>query len=461
MIVTVLFLGMTVNASRVFVYNLIDKDGYIMRTHVSIVTEAPELFDGVDLAAGDIKTPDTVLTKLISEYMSDSDYIRFVEINAEREGELIVPEDEIEIRFSCRLGSGNITDYMGENYRVFRIENDECVPLTITDENELSVSVLSDKFGLFAIIYDPNIFSAQFYSDYDDTLYYEKTNMPADCTELDIEQPKRDGYVFTKWTTWNDPDEYEYGPITTLYEGARILGSWYANWEKADEYTPLSITLSAPEELVKGKEDGKVIDITASEGLLSSSDNYSWKLSGLDGVTVAESEQLNEKTVRLTLSGNSSDIANDSELCVSFDRGLLSDTDKLQLNPNGTVRSTYKTDNTITVKAQAYEIRGLTVTDRSGNDIDSIPEGSEFNINVDAVKLKGHSEEDKVIAAVYGTNNELLYLDSTAAAFGEDTERTFTFEIPPQDAAVGSVKAFIWNSFDTPEPLAASAELRF
>ncbi len=350
---------------------------------------------------------------------------------------------------------------MGENYRVFRIENDKCVPLTITDENELSVSVISDKFGLFAIIYDPNILSARFYFDYDDTLYYEKTNIPFYFNELDIEQPKRDGYVFTKWTTWNDPDEYEYGPVLTLYEGDRIYGEWYANWEKADGYTPLSITLSAPEGLVKGKEDGKVIEITTSEGILDSADESRWTITGLDGVTVSDTEQADPQTVRLTLSGSSSDIATDSELGVSFDSSLLSDTDKLQLNPNGTAKWTYNTDNTITVKGQAYQIRGLTVTDLSGSELDSIPEGSGFNINVDAAKLKGHSEEDKIITAVYGANNELLYLDSAAAAFGEDTEHTFTFEIPPQDAAVGSVKAFIWSSFDTPEPLAQTAELKF
>lgn len=461
MIFTVLVLGITVNASGIFVYDNIDKDGYIMRTHALIDTEAPELFDGVDFAMGDIKSPDTVLTNLISEYMSDGDYVRFVEITAEREGESITPEDEIGICFSCRLGSGNITDYMGENYRVFRIENEECVPLTITAESELSVSVISDKFGLFAIIYDPNIFSARFYSDYDDTLYYEKTNMPADCTELDIEQPKRDGYVFTKWTTWNDPDEYEYGPVSTLYEGARILGSWYANWEKADGYTPLSITLSAPEGLVKGKEDGKVIEITTSEGILDSADESRWTITGLDGVTVSDTEQVDPQTVRLTLSGSGSDIATDSELGVSFYSSLLSDTDKLQLNPNGTVRSTYKTDNTITVKGQAYQIRGLTVTDLSGSELDSIPEGSGFNINVDAAKLKGHSEEDKIITAVYGAHNELLYLDSAAAAFGEDTEHTFTFEIPPQDTSIGRIKAFIWSSFDSAEPLSDTGELEF
>ena len=45
------------------------------------------------------------------------------------------------------------------------------------------------------------------------------------------------------------------------------------------------------------------------------------------------------------------------------------------------------------------------------------------------------------------------------ADFTKDTTYSFGFHIPAQDEEIGGIKAFVWKSFTSAEPLAAAKSL--
>ncbi len=103
-----------------------------------------------------------------------------------------------------------------------------------------------------------------------------------------------------------------------------------------------------------------------------------------------------------------------------------------------------------------YEITGLRLTDTSGNEIMLPEQGKSFIVETDIVKTEERDEKDYLFVAVYDENGVLLNLDYVKAKFTVDGECSFGFNIPAQTKKVGSVKAFVWNTFNSMEPLAQS-----
>lgn len=108
-----------------------------------------------------------------------------------------------------------------------------------------------------------------------------------------------------------------------------------------------------------------------------------------------------------------------------------------------------------------YEITGVCLKDTSGADIEKPKKNKSFIVEADITKTKERDEKDYLFTAVYDTDGALISLDYVKAKFVVDGECSFGFYIPAQEKAVGSVKAFVWNAFNSMEPLAESKTLTF
>ncbi len=126
----------------------------------------------------------------------------------------------------------------------------------------------------------------------------------------------------------------------------------------------------------------------------------------------------------------------------------------------------YSASCTVTVTATepddgeyAYVINGLSLVSETGEALDSAPVGSSFIVNAAFTEVQSRAAADYVFIAVYDENDVLMSLDYISADFTPNTEYNVGFHIAAQSAAVGRIKAFIWNAFDSITPLAEDASL--
>ncbi len=107
-----------------------------------------------------------------------------------------------------------------------------------------------------------------------------------------------------------------------------------------------------------------------------------------------------------------------------------------------------------------YEIMDLTIQTQSGEELSTPPENQNFVAEVKVNKTETSDNEDYILAAVYDTKGILLSLDYVKANLPVG-EYSFGFNIPAQSAEIGSVKAFVWSSLTSAEPLAETKTLIF
>ncbi|MGM9935744.1 MAG: Ig-like domain-containing protein [Candidatus Ornithomonoglobus sp.] len=106
-----------------------------------------------------------------------------------------------------------------------------------------------------------------------------------------------------------------------------------------------------------------------------------------------------------------------------------------------------------------YEIESLSIKSETGALLTTTPSDSGFIINVKFAKVKERNAEDYLFVAVYDTNGALLSLDYVQADFTENNSYSIGFHVPAQNREIGSVKAFVWNTFDSTQPLAEAKTL--
>jgi hypothetical protein len=101
-----------------------------------------------------------------------------------------------------------------------------------------------------------------------------------------------------------------------------------------------------------------------------------------------------------------------------------------------------------------YEITSVSLETESGLKLTAVPVNSAFIVNVEFSKNQTRNDKDYLFVAVYDTNGALLSLDYARANFTEQNSYEIGFHVPAQSKAIGSVKAFVWNTFNSAEPLA-------
>ncbi len=122
----------------------------------------------------------------------------------------------------------------------------------------------------------------------------------------------------------------------------------------------------------------------------------------------------------------------------------------------------YSASCTVTVtedNGYAYVINGLSLVSETGETLDSAPVGSGFIVDVSFTEVKSRTAKDYVFVAVYDTDGALMSLDYISSDFTPNTEYNVGFHIAAQSAAVGKVKAFIWDAFGSMTPLAEETAL--
>lgn len=113
------------------------------------------------------------------------------------------------------------------------------------------------------------------------------------------------------------------------------------------------------------------------------------------------------------------------------------------------------------VSEYPYSIETLAVTNDAGEMLTEPPADAGFIVDVTLKEIKERDVRDQMFVAVYDKNGKLLSLDYVRCNLAVDSDFSIGFYVPPQDAAIGSIKAFIWSSFDSLEPLAETTELNF
>lgn len=106
-----------------------------------------------------------------------------------------------------------------------------------------------------------------------------------------------------------------------------------------------------------------------------------------------------------------------------------------------------------------YVINELSLKTTSGDILSKAPANTGFIVNTKFTKIEKRAETDYIFVAVYDTKGALLSLNYVQANFAENYTYDVGFYIPPQKEDVGSIKAFVWNTFSSMTPLAESKEL--
>lgn len=305
--------------------------------------------------------------------------------------------------------ASNSSGRFGKDYRVFYVDNEPqgCTNLTdqITDSRETGVSFSVEKLGTYIIYYNPAIYSVKFYQDmpeYDEdgniinseSLHKEIVNLKrSDIIDFpDI--PQKEGFVFSGWKAM--PFISGGGIIKIPFANPQPLTAnsyfeYYATWCPEAEYEPIEIQISSEENITKGKENGKKITLKTNYGIFARDEDFpaewrseydaetdaetkeamlsdwktKWNIVGNDDIMVESAERIDDKTVELTLSGNSDDIYHASDLQVEFASYLLLpepyeengewiewDDTKIKMDSDGVRLAMYPSDNTLKVSAQ-------------------------------------------------------------------------------------------------------------
>ena len=260
------------------------------------------------------------------------------------------------------------------------------------------------KLGTYIVYYNPYIHNKVFY--YDDPaetdspeIYYELKDMKYNDIIEFPKIPEREGYIFTGWKA--DYSVNGGGYTGRPFSNPQPLSAdenlyYYASWCKEDEYIPLKIEISSDGEIIKGKEDGEKLILKTNFGIfdeerfpLSWQEEYNsaetddekeeilsfwklyWDVSGNDDVIIKSVNKIDDKTMEITLSGNSKDIYKNSEINIEFNssclnwRKLTEDGEELyaedeviKMDKDGVKMKMYPSDNSITLKAQKKPSRG-------------------------------------------------------------------------------------------------------
>lgn len=240
--------------------------------------------------------------------------------------------DEINVKLKSRLKAGGITQKLGTDFRIFYVgsENPEKIELT---ESKDEVSFKINKLGMYAFYFNLGrydvIFNGERGSDGLE-IYYKLENLRIDDVIKFPPIPEREGYVFTGWKAYQGSGKAYVSaqPLTPL----QYL-EYYPSWYPEADYEPLTVKLTADDDITKGREDGKTVTVTLSDGFFAKGydgeyDSYvteleNWQLCGSDDISIASAEQISNNSVRLTLSGNSKDIYTDGHISIKLKSDLI------------------------------------------------------------------------------------------------------------------------------------------
>lgn len=109
-----------------------------------------------------------------------------------------------------------------------------------------------------------------------------------------------------------------------------------------------------------------------------------------------------------------------------------------------------------------YDIKNLSILTESETLIVP-PKNKSFIAEVEVNKKNESGDsKDYIIAAVYDKKGMLMHIDYAEANFDTNNDdASFDFNIPAQSREIGSIKAYVWNDFNSMKPLAEAKQFDF
>lgn len=262
-----------------------------------------------------------------------------------------IETDSVTIGFPAS-GGGDRQKAIGKDYRLFFVENNSLIPVTITHSRSDEVTFTAEKLGTYVMFYDPRVYCITFYLGYDahdedseapeDNVYVSYTGLTGSATIEPPALPTREGYVFNCWM--------QHSGTGSIYSDEReeiMAGSTFrASWIKEEDYKPLEITVSHSN-IIKGAEDGKTVTVKVKnsagfrDDFIADTSDFSEEfiLVGTDEVTVSNVEYIDSETIKLTLSGNSTDATNANEYYIGIRYYYLTRYDNINCTEYGSIQT--------------------------------------------------------------------------------------------------------------------------
>jgi len=349
------------------------------------------LNDDVVLNLDDIKIPPEQ-----SLYDSTYDLLAVLDLKSTDANNPYPSINETKIKILQPLIGGGTVPCIGKNFKVYLLNGTQKEEIQIeSDKHFVEFNII--KLGKYVVYFDEyDEYIVKFYNDIppkdveedEGYTYHKIENLTAKDIIIFPKIPQKEGYVFTGWKAWSGSGIYyiESQPI----ESSRYY-AYYATWCPEAEYEPIEIQISSEENITKGKENGKKITLKTNYGIFARDEDFpaewrseydaetdaetkeamlsdwktKWNIVGNDDIMVESAERIDDKTVELTLSGNSDDIYHASDLQVEFASYLLLpepyeengewiewDDTKIKMDSDGVRLAMYPSDNTLKVSAQ-------------------------------------------------------------------------------------------------------------
>lgn len=108
----------------------------------------------------------------------------------------------------------------------------------------------------------------------------------------------------------------------------------------------------------------------------------------------------------------------------------------------------------------SYDITEIRIFDNTGYPIDTVPQNEEFVLGIDVKKNVYLNEYAFIIGALYAPDGRLIGVYPVKIKASSNII-SYAEHIPAQENPVGSIKAFVWDSFSSVQPLAKAKTLSF
>ena len=213
-------------------------DGMEFVTSIDGVLYGFEEKDGMTAAIGRLASPPSEMAEMMSPFVSKNESVFYFIIAAyDTETESIIDYTEkaaMEAEVFMPAGS-EFSGTIGKDYRVYNLY-DNAKELSVTESSLYRFSFELDTFGLFAVVYNPNVITLNFYDG--ENIYHTIDNLATTDTITLPENPQNkvvDGveYEFRGWYSRED------GQGKRLYDGVTLseigTSSVFAYWQKKGE----------------------------------------------------------------------------------------------------------------------------------------------------------------------------------------------------------------------------------
>ena len=301
-------------------------------------------------------------------------------------------DEEFSVSLEPPLLGGGRGHLFGKDYRIYYLNEGKLEENLFSYKRASRVSFKGTNMGIYVLYYNPAAYEVDFYfekPEYDEDLnivsdtYFESDNLKRKDAIIFPEIPQKENFVFGGWVYDHMQGSYNMTEYLNPEPYAALTSTLYPRWIAEDGYVPIEVTIESGQ-VVKGKENGEEITLKINEGefeileynseidpdytdpeygdeILEEWKAY-WNVVGNDEVIISKVEKIDARTLKLTLSGNSSEVHESSEIKIEFSSEfynpyeygdhIIYPVSEIQLDENGAMRKMFVSDNSVELKKQ-------------------------------------------------------------------------------------------------------------